>query len=98
MMRSCSGYTYLSSRRKRDKIDITLLLSTSIMSEYFSLVYTLMNSIIGHVSINNTSAVLMYCLMIKRMIPLGILGICIRTSPMSVSVCFMPLQMQMKRM
>jgi hypothetical protein len=32
--------------------------------------------------------------MIKRIIPLGILGICIRTSPMSVSVHFMPLQMQ----
>jgi hypothetical protein len=48
--------------------------------------------------ISLTSAVLMYSLMIKRMIPLGILGICIRTSPMSVSMCFMPLQMQMIRM
>ncbi len=46
----------------------------SIMSEYFSLVYTLMHSIVGHVSINNTSAVLTYYLMIKRMHPLGILG------------------------
>jgi hypothetical protein len=79
-------------------MDITLLLSTSIMNEYFLLVYTLMHSIIGHVSINNTSAVLRYYLMIKRIIPLGILGICIRTSPMSVSTCFMPLQMRMKRM
>ena len=79
-------------------MDITSLLSTSIMSEYFLLVYTLMNSIIGHVSINNTSAVLMYCLMIKTIIPLEILGICIRTSPRSVSVRFMPLQMQMKWM
>jgi hypothetical protein len=68
------------------------------MSEYFSLVYTLMHSIIGHVSINNTSAVLTYYLMIKRIIPLGILGILIRTSPMSVSARFMPLQVQMKRM
>jgi hypothetical protein len=67
------------------------------MSEYFSLVYTLMHSIIGHVSINITSAVLMYYLMIKRMYPLGILGIFIRTTPMSVSVPFMPLQIQMKR-
>jgi hypothetical protein len=57
-----------------------------------------MHSIIGHVSINNTSAVVTYYLMIKRIIPLGILGICIRTSPMSVSACFIPLQMQMKRM
>jgi hypothetical protein len=40
-------------------MDITLLLSTSIMSEYISLVYTLMHSINGHVFINNTSAVLM---------------------------------------
>jgi hypothetical protein len=89
-------------QKKRARIDINLLLSTSIMSEYFllvySLVYTLMNSIIGHVSINNTSAVLTYCLMIKRIILLGILGICIRTSPMSVSVRVMQLQMQMKRM
>jgi hypothetical protein len=54
---------------------ITLLLSMSIMSEYFLLVYTLIHSIIGHVSINNTSAVLTYYLMIKRIIPLGILGI-----------------------
>jgi hypothetical protein len=68
------------------------------MSEYFLLVYTLMHSIIGHVSINNTSAVLTYYLMTKRMHPLGILGIFIRTSPMSVSAHFMPLQMQMKRM
>jgi hypothetical protein len=68
------------------------------MSEYFSLVYTLMDSIFGHVSINNTLAVLTYCLMIKRIIPLRILGICIRTSPMSVSVHLMQLQMQMKRM
>jgi hypothetical protein len=79
-------------------MDVTLLLSTSIMSEYFSLVYTLMHSIIGHVSINDTSAVLTYYLMIKMMHPLGILGICIKTSPISVSACFMPLQMQMKRM
>jgi hypothetical protein len=79
-------------------MDITLLLSMSIMSEYFLLVYTLMHSIIGHVSINNTSTVLTYYLMIKRMHPLGILGIFIRTSPMSVSALFMPLQMQMKRM
>jgi hypothetical protein len=57
---------------------ITLLLSTSIMSEYFLLVYTLMHSIVGYVFINNTSAVLTYYLMIKRIIPLGILGICIR--------------------
>jgi hypothetical protein len=77
---------------------ITLLLSTSIMIEYFSLVYMFMHSIIGHVSIKNASAVLMYYLIIKRMHPLGILGICIRTSPMSVSAHFMPLQMQMKRM
>ncbi len=34
-----------------------------------------MHSIIGHVSINDTTAVLTYCLMIKRIIPLGILGI-----------------------
>ncbi len=79
-------------------MDITLLLSTRIMSEYFSLVYTLMHSATGHVSMNNTSAVLMYCLMIKRIIPLRILGICIRTSPMILSVHFMPLQMKMKRM
>jgi hypothetical protein len=57
-------------QKKRDRIDITLLISRSIMSEYFSLVYTLMNSIIGHVSINNTSAVLTHYLMIKRIIPL----------------------------
>ncbi len=84
--------------RKRERIDITLLLSMSIMSEYFLLVYTLMYSIIGHVSINDTSAVLTFYLMNKRMHPLGILGIFIRTSPMSVAVRFMPLQMQMKRM
>jgi hypothetical protein len=83
--------------RKREGMDITLSLSMSIMSEYFLLVYTLMHSIIGHVSINITSAVLMYYLMIKRMTPLGILGIFIRTSPISVSMRFMPLQMQMKR-
>ncbi len=59
--------------------------------------YTLMHSIIGHVSINVTSAVLTYYLMIKRMHPLGILGVFIRTSPMSVLACFIPLQMQMKR-
>ncbi len=34
-----------------------------------------MHSIIGHISINNTSTVLTYCLMIKRIIPLEILGI-----------------------
>jgi hypothetical protein len=68
------------------------------MNEYFTLVYTLMHSIIGHVSINNSSAVLTYYLMIKRMHPVGILGICIRTSPMSVSARFMTLQMQMQRM
>jgi hypothetical protein len=68
------------------------------MSELFSLIYTLMHSTFGHDSINDTSAVLMYYLMIKRMIPLGIIGICIRTSPMCVSAHFMPLQMQMKRM
>jgi hypothetical protein len=67
------------------------------MSEQFSLVYTLMHSIIGHVSISNTSAVLTYYLMIERII-LGKLGICIRTSPTSVYVRFRPLQMQMKRM
>jgi hypothetical protein len=78
-------------------MDITLLLSMSIMSEYFLLVYTLMHSIIGHVSIHITSAVLTYYLMIKRMHPLEILGIFIRTSTMSVSAHFMPLQMQMKR-
>ncbi len=38
-------------------MDMTLLLSTSIMSEYFVLVYTLMHSIIGRVSTNVTSAV-----------------------------------------
>jgi hypothetical protein len=79
-------------------MDINLLLSMSIMSEYFLLVYTLMHSIIGNVSTNNTSAVLLYYLTNKRMHPLGILGIIIRTSPMSVSARFMPLQMQMKRM
>ncbi len=47
----------LSSIRKRERMDITLLLSRSIMSEYFLLVYTLMRSIIGLVSINATSAV-----------------------------------------
>jgi hypothetical protein len=86
-----------SSIRKRERMDITLLLSTSIMSEYLLLVYTLMHSIIGHISINITSAVLMYYLMIKSMHPLGILCIFIRTSPMNVSSHFMPLQMQMKR-
>jgi hypothetical protein len=79
-------------------VDISLLLSTSIMSEEFSLVYTLMHSIIGHVSINDTSAVLTYYLMNKRIQTLGILGIVIRTSPMNVSARIMPLQMQMKRM
>jgi hypothetical protein len=39
-----------------------------------------MHLFFGNVSINNTSAVLTYCLMIKRIITLGILGICIRTS------------------
>jgi hypothetical protein len=78
-------------------MDTTLLLSMSITSEYFLLVYTLMHSIIGHVSINVTSAVLTNVLMIKKMYPLGILGIFITTSSMSVSKHFMPLQMQMKR-
>ncbi len=78
-------------------MDVTLLLSMSITSEYFSLVYTLMHSIIGHVSINITSAVLTNVQMIKKMFPLEILGISIRTSPMNVSANFMPLQMQMKR-
>jgi hypothetical protein len=78
-------------------MDITLLLLTSIVTEWFLLVYTLMHSIIGHVSINNTSAVLMYYLMNKRMQTLGIIGIVIRTSPMRVSARIMPLQMQMKR-
>ncbi len=78
-------------------MDITLLLSTRIMSEYFLLVYSLMHFIIGHVSINATSAVLTYYLMNKRMHPLGILGIFIRTSPMCVSMRFVPLQMQMKK-
>jgi hypothetical protein len=55
-------------------------------------------SIIGHVFINDTSAVLMYYLTNRRMKTLGILGICIGTSPMSVSTRIMPLQMQMKRM
>jgi hypothetical protein len=68
------------------------------MSEYLLLVYTLMHFIIGHVSINNTSVVLAYYLMIKRIIPLEILDICIRASPMSVFAHFMPLQMQMQRM
>ncbi len=79
-------------------MDITLLLSTTIMSEYFLLVYTLMHSAIGHISMNLKSAVLIYYLMIKRMYPSRILGIFIRTIPMSVSACFMSLQMQMKRM
>jgi hypothetical protein len=48
----------LSSIRKWEIMDITLLLSMSIMSEYFLLVFTLMHSIIGHVSINVISAVL----------------------------------------
>jgi hypothetical protein len=78
-------------------MDITLLLPMSITSEYFLLVYTLMHLIIGHVSINVTSAVLTKVLMIKKMYPLGILGIFIRTSPMSNPTHFMPLQMQMKR-
>ncbi len=45
----------LSLVRNRERIDITLLLSMSIMSEYILLVYTLMHSIIGHISINVTS-------------------------------------------
>jgi hypothetical protein len=57
-----------------------------------------MHSFFGHVSINNTYAVLTFILMIKRIIPLGILGICIRTSPMSVSVRITPPSIQMKRM
>jgi hypothetical protein len=77
-------------------MDITLLLSTSITSEYFSLVY-LMHSIIGYVSINVTSAGLTKVLMIKKMYPLEILGIFIRTSPMTLSAHSMPLQLQMKR-
>ena len=56
-----------------------------------------MHSAIGHVSINDTSAVLTYYLMNKRVQTLEILGIVIRTSPMSVSAGIMPLQMQMKR-
>jgi hypothetical protein len=60
------------------------------------LVYTLMPSIICHVSINVTSAVLTNVLMIKKIHPLGILGICIRRSPMNVSAHFMLLWMQMK--
>jgi hypothetical protein len=80
-----------------ERMDITLLLSTSIMSEYFLLVYTLMHFIIGHDSIIITSAVLTWVLMIKKMYTLGILGIFIRTSPMSVSAHFMPLQMQINR-
>ncbi len=36
---SCSGYTVLSSIRKRERMDVTLLLSMSIMSEYFLLVH-----------------------------------------------------------
>ncbi len=60
--------------------------------------YTLMHSIIGHVSINNASAVLTYYLINKRIQTLEIFGICIRTSPMNVSALIMPLQMQMKRM
>ncbi len=78
-------------------MNITLLLSMSITSEYFLMVYTLMRSIIGHVSIDVISAVLTNVLMIKKMCPLGILGIFIRTSHMSVSAHFMPLQMHMKR-
>jgi hypothetical protein len=49
-----------------------------------------MHSIIGHVSINDTSAVLTYYLTNKRKQTLGILGIVIRTSPMSVSAHIMP--------
>jgi hypothetical protein len=79
-------------------MNITLLLSMSIMSEYFLLVHTLMCSFIGYgVSIDVTFALLTKVLMIKMMCPLGTLGIFTRTSPMSVSVHFMPLQMQMKR-
>jgi hypothetical protein len=40
----------------------------------------------------------MFILMIKRIIPLGILGICTRTSPMSVSMHIMLPLIQMKRM
>ncbi len=71
--------TVLSSVRKRERVDTTLLLSMSSTSEYFSLVYTLMRFIIGHVSINIISAVLTNVLMFKKMYPLGILGIFIRT-------------------
>jgi hypothetical protein len=67
------------------------------MSEYFLFVYTLMHSIIDHVSINVTSAVLTLVLMIKTMYPLGILVFLIRASPMSVSAHFILLQMQMRR-
>jgi hypothetical protein len=67
-------------RKKKGKNDITLFLSTSITSEYFSLVYTLVHSINGHVSFNITSAVLIQVLMIKTMNPLGILGIFVRTA------------------
>ncbi len=86
-----------NSVRKGERMDVTLSLSTSITSEYFLLVYTLMRSIIGHVSIKVTPAVLTNVLTIKKMYPLGICGIFVRTSPMSVSTHFMPLQMQMER-
>ncbi len=57
-----------------------------------------MHLFFGHVFINNTYAVLIFILMIKRIIILGILGICIRTSPMSVSVRITPPSIQMKKM
>ncbi len=57
-----------------------------------------MHLFFGHVFVNNTYAVLTFILMIKRIIILGIFGICIRTSPMSVSVQIMPPLIQMKRM
>ncbi len=57
-----------------------------------------MHLFFGHVSINNTYAVMTFILMMKRIITLGILGIYIRTSPMSVSMRIMPPSIQMKRM
>ncbi len=57
-----------------------------------------MCSIIGHVSVNVIPTVETNVQMIKKMYPLGIIGIFIRTSsPMNLSAHFMPLQMQMKR-
>ncbi len=47
-----------------------------------------MHFIIGHVSLNVTSAVFTNVLMIKKMYPLGILGIYIRRSPINVSTHF----------